>query len=106
MQAGRLNTFLTLQSKSTAQDAVGQPSTVWTTVATLWADVRTTGGLETIKAGADTSVLKASIRVRAGIAFNASQRLVADDGAVFEIQAVLPDRATRQHVDLVCEVVA
>ena len=106
MQAGRLNTRFTLQTPATGQDAVGQPTTTWTDLSLLWGNVRMVSGLETIKAGADTSVLKASIRVRAGIAFNASQRLVADDGTVFEIQAVLPDRATRQHVDLVCKVVA
>lgn len=106
MQAGRLNTRLTLQTPAAGQDAVGQPTTTWTTLALLWGDVRMAGGLETIKAGADTSVVKASIRVRAGLPFNAGQRLVADAGTVYDIKAVLPDLVGRAHVDLVCEVVS
>ena len=106
MQAGRLTTRLTLQTPGTTQDAVGQPAATWSDLALVWGDVRMVSGLETIKAGADTSVVKASIRVRTGLPFNAGQRLVADDGTVYHINAVLPDRARRQHVDLVCEVVS
>lgn len=106
MQAGRLNTRFTLQTPATGQDAVGQPTTTWTTLSLLWGNVKMVGGLEAIRAGADTSVVKASIRVRAGVPFNAGQRLVADAGTVYQINAVLPEMETRQYVDLVCEVVA
>lgn len=106
MQIGRLNRRITVQQPGSTQDAVGQPVATWADFATLWADIKTAGGLETIKAGADTSVVKASIRVRWRTDLTAAMRCLADDGTVYEIKAVLPDVAGRRHVDLVCEVVA
>ena len=102
MKAGSLNHRVEVQSQQATFDDIGQPSTTWQTVAQLWANVRYVSGLSAIKSGADTSVVKASIRVRHG-SFNAGQR-VLHDGKVFDIQAVLPD-GKRQYVDLVCEAV-
>ena len=38
MQAGRLNTRVTLQRRTAGQDAAGQPIDGWADVATTWAD--------------------------------------------------------------------
>ena len=99
MKAGSLNHRVEIQTQQNTFDDIGQPSTAWQTVAQLWANVRFVSGLSAIKSGADTSVVKASIRVRHG-SFNAGQR-VLHDGKVFDIQAVLPD-GKREYVDLVC----
>ena len=102
MSAGQLRHRVEVQSPVTTQDDVGQPSTSWTTSGYLWANVRHLTGLSAIKAGADTSASKVSIRLRHGT-FNAGQRVVYGD-EVFSIEAVLPDRR-RQYVDLVCAVI-
>ena len=102
MKATDLRHRIDLQQRVNAVDELGQPSTEWQTVAQLWANVRHASGLSAIKSGADTSVTKASVRVRHGT-FDAGQR-VLHGGQVFDVQAVLPD-GKRQYVDLVCELV-
>lgn len=105
MQAGRLNRRVTLQQPGTAQDELGQPIPVWTDVATLWADIRMKSGLEAIKAGAQVSVVQASIRVRYRAGITAGMRVVHNLQA-YNIVAVLPDVGARVYVDLVCQVVS
>lgn len=105
MQAGKLRTRLTLQQPGTVQDGIGQPIPTWTDVAPLWADVRHSSGLQTIKADADTSTVKASVRIRYRAGITAAMRLVEQGGGtVYDIKAVLPD-ARKSFVDLVCGVV-
>lgn len=102
MSAGQLRHRVDLQSRVDTVDALGQPSITWQSVAFLWGDVRYLTGLSAIKAGADTSASKVSIRLRHG-AFNAGQRVVYGD-EVFNIEAVLPD-GKKQYIDLVCEAI-
>jgi SPP1 family predicted phage head-tail adaptor len=97
---GQMRHRVILQSQVQTQDDIGQPSTAWSNVATVWADLRHQNGLEAIKSGMDVSVVKASARIRHR-AVNAGQRLVYG-AAVYSIVAVLPD-ARRAYVDLVCE---
>ena len=104
INAGRLNHRITIEQRGAGQDAWGQPVETWEPVAELWASVLYLSGLSAIKAGADVSISKVSIRIRHRAGLNAGMR-VLHDGKVFDIQAVLPDGA-RQFVDLVCEVVA
>jgi SPP1 family predicted phage head-tail adaptor len=89
-----------LEEKSSTQDALGQPSTAWLPVAPIWADIQHTSGLEAIKSGADTSTVKASVRIRHR-EVHAGQRLV--HGALrYQIKAVLRG-PTRDYLNLVCE---
>lgn len=105
MDAGRLNRKVVIERRVTGQDALGQPSTTWETVATVWADIRILGGLETLKAGADTSIVKASIRVRWKTGIDAGMR-VKHGADLYDIKSVQPDVSRRMHIDLVCERVA
>ena len=102
MRAGQLRHRVQLQSRVDTVDALGQPSTSWLTTSTVWADVRYLTGLGALKAGADTSVGKCTIRMRYA-PVNAAQRVVYGD-ETFTILSVLPD-GKRAYVDLVCEVV-
>lgn len=101
MTAGARRHLCTLEQRTGSADAIGQPSMQWAVVRQFYGDIRYLSGLSTIKAGADTSTSKVSIRALHG-AFDAGQRVVCD-GTVFEIQAVLPD-GKRKEVDLVCTV--
>lgn len=103
MNAGALRHRVILQTLSAGQDAIGQPVTTWIDTATLWADVRYLSGLSAIKAGADVSLSKVSIRLRYRVV-TAGQR-IKHGTIVYDIQAVLPD-ARKAYVDLVAEVVA
>lgn len=105
MKTGQLNSYVAIQQLTTGQDEIGQPTTAWTTLASVWADIRYLQGLETIKGGAETSIVKTSIRIRRRTDITASMRVVYGS-TTFQIKSVLPDEQNRVHVDLVCEVVA
>ena len=101
MKAGTLNRLVLIEQPEGGQDSVGQPNTGWDEVASVWADVRTQGGLESIRSGAEVSTIRASIRIRYRTDITAAMR-VTDGSAVYQVKAVLPDTG-RQYLDLVCE---
>lgn len=93
-----------LQQPADGQDDIGQPATVWSDVATIGADIRHKTGLEEIKGDAQTSTVKASVRVRYRDGITAGMRLL-HGATAYNIISVLPDVGRREYVDLVCEVV-
>lgn len=98
MQAGTLNQRVTIQRLVSGVDAIGQPATTWVTQAETWASVRILSGLSTLKSGADTSITKASIRLRYRTDITPAMR-VLHRGAAYQIDAALPD-ANMVHLDL------
>lgn len=104
MRSGDLNRRVTIKAPPAAQDALGQPSGAWTTVATVWANIAFLSGSQTIRAGADTSSAKASIRIRYRTNVAAGMR-VELGATVFNITAVLPDAGRKEYVDLVAEAI-
>lgn len=94
----------TILQPATGQDEIGQPTNGWTEFATgVWADVRYLSGLEAIKAGAEASVVKASIRVRWRAGVTSAMRFVIG-ATTFQIKSVLPQPG-RKYLHLACEVV-
>jgi SPP1 family predicted phage head-tail adaptor len=103
MGAGQYKDFITIQQPPTAQDAAGQPTGAWTDFCTGWADIRNLSGLETLRANADASIVRVSIRLRGyRTDLTAAMRVVCGSD-VYRITAVLPDKAGRAYVDLACE---
>lgn len=101
LRAGELRDRITIQRKTGGKDAWGTPLPEgWEEVAKLQSNVRHLSGSESIKADADTSAVKASIRIRWRTGIDAGMR-VLHAGQVYDIETVLPG-ARRQHVDLVC----
>ncbi|MFB9242363.1 phage head closure protein [Massilia antarctica] len=101
--ASTLRHLVTVQAPA-GRDQIGQPlPNGWVEVAKVWADIRHTGGMEAIKAGAATSTVQASIRVRQRAGLHAGMRIL-HDGTIYKVQVVLPDKERRQHIDLVCEI--
>jgi SPP1 family predicted phage head-tail adaptor len=105
MNIGSLNRQVIIKQPAAVQDAAGQPIPTWTTLATVWADIRSLNGLETIKGGAETAIGKASIRIRYRTDVTAAMRVV-HGSTTYEIKAVLPDVAGKRHLDLACAVIA
>jgi SPP1 family predicted phage head-tail adaptor len=68
------------------------------------ANIKHLTGLESIKAGAEASVVKASIRVRKRDTVTTAMR-VHYGTTVYEIKAVLPDMECKDYMDLSCEVI-
>jgi len=104
LRIGSLNSRVTLEQLSTTQDAVGQPLATWSTVAMLWANIIHNTGVESIKANADMSVARASIRIRYKTGITAGMR-VSYNGAHYNIRAILMDAVNKEFTDLVCELV-
>jgi len=104
MQAGSLRHRVTIQKHTQEKDAWGTPipgSGSWESVTTCWANVRHLSGSETIKADADISTVRASVRIRWRTGIDAGMRLL-HAGHAYDIEAVLPG-PNRQNIDLVCK---
>lgn len=103
MDTGSLKKRIQIEKRGPAVDDWGQPAPeAWLPHVKLWANIRHLNGVETIKADAPTSVLRASIRIRYRTDIVASMR-VAYQGKFYDIKAAVPDEVNREHVDLVCE---
>jgi SPP1 family predicted phage head-tail adaptor len=96
-----MNHRITLLRRQAGRDALNQPIEDWTDVATIWADVRFQSGAEVLRANAEVSVKRASIRIRARKDIDASWR-IRYQGEEFDVKSALPDD-DRSFVFLVCE---
>lgn len=101
----RLKHRVAIEQPATGQDELGQPVPGWSTLATVWADIRYTNGAEAIRADAVGSKVRASVRIRRRTDVTSAMRVV-HGVTVLQILAVLPDEQTRERIDLVCEVIA
>lgn len=106
--AGSLNRRLRIEQRDAGADDAGQPLETWSTVRTVWADIRAPKGLaaaEMVAAGHEASLTTYSARIRYCTDLTAQMRAVEvvgeDDGQTFDIEQVIPDLGGRQHTDLV-----
>ncbi|CAG9177746.1 phage head closure protein [Cupriavidus pampae] len=109
MRAGQRSALVEFQRNVPTQDDAGQPISSWATVgAPVWADVRHRTGAESIRGDTPASVVQVSVRVPYPVlsefSIDSSMRVLCD-GDAYEVQAVLPDKQRRQHVDVVCQLV-
>ena len=103
MQSGTLNRRVIIKRKKTTQDDYGEPVEGWQEVDEIWGNVRHLSGLETVRGGAQTSEVRASVRVRFKPGISAA--MVADvEGKTYQIDAVLVDVKNREYMDLICKV--
>lgn len=100
--AGQLRDRITVQKMGSGVDEWGTPlPTDWQEYAKVWANFKHLTGSESIRSGADTSIVKASVRVRFRKDIDASMR-VQHLGFTYDIEAVLPDDR-RVFMDLICK---
>lgn len=98
---GRLREVVYIRAPRSERDAAGQPLAGYADVCTVRAEVRYLSGIETLKAGAPVSTVRASMLVRRTSVITASH--VAALGAmVFNILAVHPADEPG-YMFLVCE---
>ena len=99
--AGQLRDRITIQKMADGQDEWGTPTKDWQDFVKVWANVRHPSGSESIRSGADTSIVKASFRARFRKDIDAGMR-IKHLGFDYDIEAVLPD-ARRVFMDLTCK---
>lgn len=104
MKAGTLRDRIHIQRKTGGVDDYNQPLPQgWENITAqrIAANVQHRSGLSTIKADAEVSIVRASIRIRRRADVTAGMRVLLGV-AVYDIEAVLPGD-TREHIDLVCK---
>lgn len=102
LRAGTLRDRIAIQRKTGGKDDWGSPlPEAWVEVASVWANVKHRSGLSAIKAEADVSIVRASIRIRRRTDVDAGMRVLFG-GLVYEIDSILPGD-TREYIDLVCK---
>jgi len=97
-----MNDRITLQQRGTGKDALGQPIESWPDIDTVWADVLFQSGAEVMRAGADTAVVKCSIRIRARAGLDTGVRVLFE-AKFYDVKSALPDNRDRRFMFLVCE---
>lgn len=102
MQIGKLRNYVSLQRAGEVQDGNGEMIPGWPEVIKLWADIRFQTGLQAVNADAQTSIAKVSIRIRQRAGVVATMRIVDAAGVIYSIDAVLPNKQSREFMDLVC----
>lgn len=104
IDAGRMRTQVTFLARTTAQDEAGQPVESWSTVATVFADVRGPSGMaaaERIAANAETSLTTYSVRIRYREDITAGMR-AQHGSALMNVAQVVQDIGGRRYTDVVC----
>lgn len=93
--AGRLSKRIQIQSRSSTRDSLGEPTLVWTDIASVWADVQPLTGRELESARRLSSEVTHLITVRYRAIFS-DTRVVAGyrtllEGRIFSIHACLDE---------------
>lgn len=104
IKAGKLNSRITIQSRTAGVDAIGQPVETWTTYAQVWANVKFNSGAEAIKAGMDVSISRVSMLIRKRDDITSGMR-IAFKTKTYNIVSVLPNEIDGDSMALVCELV-
>lgn len=101
MQAGKLNRRITIRQQSTTLDAYGQEIVSWTDLCSVWASIATLSGLESVRSGIELSLIRSSMRIRYRLGITSDMRVLygAD---LYEIEAILMDEQSKEHMDLIC----
>ena len=97
-----MNDRVQILQRVPGRDAAGQPIESWPLLRTTWANVKFQSGAGAIRANADLSIVKCSIRIRVRRDVDASMR-ARHLGVDYDIKALLPDSDDRDFMFLVCE---
>jgi SPP1 family predicted phage head-tail adaptor len=99
-----MNDRITLLKPAAGVDSHGQPNAGFDDMGTVWGNMRFPTGAEVLRSGAETSIKRASVRLRARKDIDTSWRL-RYQGEDFEIKGPpLPDK-DRAFMFVVCEAV-
>ncbi|WP_268906931.1 phage head closure protein [Burkholderia sp. USMB20] len=105
LRAGSLNRRVMIEARNDKPDVYGDPGKSWVPVGSgdVWASIKVLSGIASVKADAEISEIRASIRLRFRADLRAGMRVTErGTGATFDVKAVLPDLEGREYVDLVC----
>jgi SPP1 family predicted phage head-tail adaptor len=93
---------VTLLKREAGQDSKGRPLDNWTALPDIWANVRFQSGAEAVRGGAETSIVRVSIRIWARYDVDGDMR-IRHLGKDYNIKSAVPDSTDRRFMFLVCE---
>ena len=99
-----LNDRITIRKPAAAAGTLHHQTAGWTDLGMFWANVRHMGGLETMRANSDVSVLRASVRMWYRPEIDATMQLV-HNGVTYGISSPPLRNVDRRFMDIVCEAV-
>lgn len=102
LNAGVLNRRVTIQQLVAGVDPIGQPTDVWTDLATVFASIKTPTGSSAIHGGADIAINRMSVRIRYRDDVTEGMRMLYK-GDILNIEAVLPDTMGKIYTDVLVE---
>lgn len=101
--AGRLDRRVQIQAPTVTRGELGGAEETWATLATVWAQVRTLNGKETVIAQQVQSQASVVVTLRYRTDVEARQRVILDDGRVASI-AWYAEIGRKEGLALYCEV--
>lgn len=106
MRAGDLRHRIELQEHAAGRDALGQPSTEWTSVATVWAALAPLAGRELLAAQAVSAEVTHLVTIRYQAQFASPRRMAAMRflyaGRIFNIHASIDPEERHHMLELSC----
>ena len=101
--AGQLRHCIKIQKQGEGVNDWGEPVHDWQDVCSPWADIRQPSGLSAIKADAQVSIVRTSVRIRFRTDVKPGMRVVHGD-RIYDIKAgPLAVDGKRVFIDLICE---
>jgi SPP1 family predicted phage head-tail adaptor len=101
MDAGKLRNRITIQQRTLVQDSYGQPIESWADFATVWAEIRSLSGRESLVASAVQGVTNYEINIRFKAGITQSMR-VAYKSRYLDIQSIVTDFDLKKKTTLFC----
>ena len=101
LNAGQLDQRITLQSKVAGVDSLGQDSTTWADVATVWAQAQPIRGREFFAAGQTQSEVSVRFRIRYRSDVTEQMRVLWRSVA-HDIEAVIQTNGDKTGIELMC----
>lgn len=101
LNSGDLKERVTLQSRAAGVDSHGHPSTSWSDVATVWADVQPIRGREYFAAGQTQAPVDVRVRIRYRSGVTPAMRVLWRS-VPHDIVSVIDMGAQRVALELMC----
>ena len=98
-----MNDRITLQRPGPGAGKLRAHAT-WEPIATVWANVLFPSGVEVVRAGAEVSIVKCSIRIRRRTDIDTAARVLFK-GKAYDVESALPDGRDSHFMFLVCKAV-
>ena len=101
MEAGKLRNRITLQQRTLATDSYGQPIESWADLVTVWAEVRSLSGRESMIASAMQGVTNYEINIRYRTGITQDMR-IRYKTKYLDIQSIVTDFDLKKKITLFC----